>query len=87
VEISKSVARGVSQIQNMSTRTVARTGGKGRMALKAKQAQSGMKQVETPENATRKFKDASNARTSAMNRDINSWQKSGFKAFPKQKKF
>jgi hypothetical protein len=69
-EISKSVARGVGQIQNMSTRVVARTGHRPQMALRAKQAQNGMKQVETPSNAARKVTDAKNALTSRTKRTM-----------------
>jgi hypothetical protein len=83
--ISKSVPKGIGQIQRMSA--VARTGQHPKMALRAKQAQNGMKQVDTPENATRKVTDSINANASAVTRDINSWAKGGYGKFPSQKPF
>jgi hypothetical protein len=82
-------AFGVSKaISPAGAKTIAAYSGGARLGsakkpLRLRAAQSGTKQVDTPENAMRKVKDASNARTSANSRDIASWQKSGYKAFPK----
>jgi hypothetical protein len=89
--IFKSVARGISQIQQMSTRTVARTGQHPKLAFRAKQAMNGGKQVETPANAARKLGDAKNAGTSAMQREMRAmkWRKAqradnALKQYPKK---